>query len=98
MRNALFAALAALSTGCGSTLTIRHLDATNRSAEVVVNGQNKGMLTYGESFEMPLEPGRYQLKVTAPGKSTSPWHPDVDTIDVMLEDDATLTLQPPRPR
>ncbi len=98
MRSALFVALAALLAGCGSTLTIRHLDATNRSAEVVVNGQNKGMLTYGEAFEMPLEPGRYQLKVTVPGKATSPWHPDVDTIDVMLEDDAILTLQPPRPR
>ncbi|MCA9559901.1 MAG: hypothetical protein H6704_23355 [Myxococcales bacterium] len=98
MRYALLAALVGLSAGCGSTLTIRHLDATHRSAEVMVNGEKKGMLTYGESFEMPLEPGRYQLKVTAPGKSTSPWHPDVDTIDVMLEDDAVLTLQPPRPR
>lgn len=97
MRYALFAALALLA-GCGSTLTIRHLDATNRSAEIVVNGQKKGMLVYGESFEMPIEPGRYQVKVTAPGQPASPWHPDVDTVEVMLEDDAVFTLQPPRPR
>mgnify|MGYP007096623557 CR=1 FL=1 len=83
--------------GCGTTLTVRHLDATHTAAQVSVDGQPVGLLTFGDQLELPIQPGPHKLRATTPGGQVSPWHPEVDVLEIVIEGDAVLTLQPRGP-
>ncbi len=87
-------AMGVTSIGCGPSLTVRHLDPTNDRAEVWVNGQQQGILGYGESLKLDLEPGQHRLKATRPGEVRNAWHKEGGEWRVVVLDDVVLSLLP----
>lgn len=87
--------LAILLGGCAPALLVRHQDPKNREAEVWLNGEKVGTVRFAEELELPVEKGRHIVRVVPPGATDSPWHPDRQNIDLVMDTDAILTLFPP---
>jgi len=87
-------AAALIGAGCGPTLTVRHLDPVNDRAEVWVNGQQQGVLSYGESLSVDLVPGQHRLTATRPGEVRNLWHKGGGEWRVVVLDDVVLSLLP----
>jgi hypothetical protein len=96
MRGALLTVLLLGLGGCGPTLRIRHLDPTHPQAEVHVDGQIQTYVSHGDDVSLSVEPGPHRLRVVPVSQDKSPWHPGADHLDVVIEGDAVLTLQPVR--
>ncbi len=79
--------------GCGQHLIVRNLDPTYERAEIVIDEQSVGEVAYQETMKVPLEPGRYQVRVRYP-EDAKPSKVKPPALDVVIINDAVLTLLP----
>lgn len=92
-------ALVAAVAGCGSpNLVVRNFDPTQPKAEIWIDGRRVGALAYKEDLSVSLPTGLHRIKAVPPGVTNSPWHPDVEACEVVVEDDAVMTLVTPGAR
>ena len=97
MRGALLSLLLVGLGGCSPTLRVRHLDPTHPQAEVHVDGTLWTYISHGDDLSVKVAPGPHRLRVVPVNGAESPWHPGAPHLDVVIEGDAVLTLQPARP-
>lgn len=91
--------LGALLAGCGGpTLVVRNFDPGHEKAEIWVDGARVASLAYKEDVEVSVEPGPHRIKAVPAGAEESPWHPGVPYCEIVMEDDAVMTLVPPGAR
>ncbi len=86
------------ATACGPTLRVRHLDPTHERAAIHLDGALWAEVAVGGDVTTAIEPGRHELRVVPVGSDASPWHPGSASIELIVEGDAVLTLQPPAKR
>ena len=91
----LFAAVAVVLAACGPRLHVRHQDPGHPAAAVWVDGEVAATLLYGDSLSVSLERGVHQLQVRLPESGRSPWHPDRESLRLVMDGGATLILLPP---
>lgn len=93
------ALVVACLAGCGGpSLVIRNFDPGAEKAEIWVDGQRVGALGYDEDVSVSVAPGRHTIKAIAPGATESRWHPGAPFCEIVIEDDAVMTLVPPGAR
>jgi hypothetical protein len=80
--------LIAALTGCApTTLVVHHQDPTFSEADLVVDGEARARVRFGDRISLTLPPGPHRVEVSG--------GPRPVVIDVALEASATLTLFPP---
>jgi hypothetical protein len=82
------------AVGCAPTLHVRHLDWSTPNAIVWVDGEEVGVVRYGETFSLDVREGQHHIKTTRPGETTNPWHKTGATWVVVALEDVVLTLLP----
>lgn len=91
---ALSAAGTCVLAGCGTSLTVRHLDPENERAQVWLNGQVVGEVRYGDSLELAIGHGQHRLKATRPGEVDNAWNEGGGYWRIVVLDDVVLSLLP----
>ena len=81
--------------GCmNPSLTVKHLDPRFRTAEVWIDGERQGTVSYNDELTIDLNEGAHGVKVHPPGVEQSPWHPNKEQCVFVVEDEAVMTLVP----
>lgn len=92
-------ALVASLAGCGTSLIVRHEDPRNPVAVIWLDGKQTSTVGYGKSVSLDVRRGAHRLRASLPGKKqNTPWHPEEQELNLVIDEDATLTLLPRDPR
>ena len=83
---------------CSPSLIIRHEDPTHDRALIWLDGKRAGVVRYDDTLRVRVARGRHTIRAVAPGSDESPWHLDRPEVEVVIEDEATMTLLTPPPR
>lgn len=84
--------------GCAPVLEIQHRDPTQPVAQVWLDGEQVGQVSYGDAFSMRVKPGRHTLNTTPPGAEINAWNPTERAWTFIIDQSATLTLLTPSSR
>lgn len=100
MRPALIMATAAISlavlvVGCAPDLIVRHLDPAAPTAQIYVDGEQRGTVVFGDTLSVELTDGPHRIRAVVPGRARSIWHPGKDALDIIVDgEDVVLSLLP----
>ncbi len=91
---AIAAACLAVSA-CAPSLVVRHMDPSHPVAVVWIDGEIVGNVKFGKEASFGITQGPHRVRARLPKTETSPWHPELDAVPVVIDEGATLTLLPP---
>ena len=101
MKSLLLLLLVPLLASCGQHLMVRNYDPTYQKAEILIDDKSVGSVGYMDTLKVAVAPGRYQIKVRYSKVDGSGVATTIDAkhpLDVVIVDDAMLTLLPMPPK
>ena len=91
----LFLVLCASLVACGPLVTIIHADQTHPNARVFIDGDDEGIVDYGDSLSTRVDWGQHHIIVVDDETGMCIWTGEEEGWSVWVVDEVNLTLLPP---